>query len=356
VGGRQSGRKRGPFSVSFTGRGRWWIARGAFLRLSSFVLLLAAAVAWQSPAPAQPLARPVIGVLCGGTPESDAYRISAFRSGLREAGYLEGQNVLFEYRCAEQHYDRLQSLAADLVARNVTLIVAMGGIPSAVAAKPATATIPILIAIGGDPVQLGLVASLNRPGGNITGVTFLINAMGAKQLEVLREGLPKTPLIAFLGNPANPNAQTDSENVLRAAQTLGQELLMLQASTDDELAAAFATLAQRQAGGLVVGADFFLVSRRDKIVQLADERKVPAIYPLREFAESGGLMSYGTSLGDGYRLIGQYAARILKGEKPADLPVQQSTKVELVINLKAARTLGLTLPITLLGRADEVIE
>ena len=326
-------------------------ADSVLCRLSCVVLLL-----WPIVAFAQPLARPVVGVLCGGTPETDAYRISAFRHGLREAGYIEGQNVLFEYRCAEQHYDRLASLAADLVARKVTLIVTIGGIASAVAAKPATATIPILIAIGGDPVQLGLVASLNRPGGNITGVTFLINAMGAKQLEVLHEALPKTPRIAFLGNPANPNAQTDKENVLRAAQTLGQELLMLQASTDDELPQAFATLAERQVGGLVVGADFFLVSRRDRIVQLAAERKVPAIYPLREFAESGGLMSYGTSLGEGYRLIGLYAARILKGEKPADLPVQQSTKVELIINLKTARTLGLALPITLLGRADEVFE
>jgi putative ABC transport system substrate-binding protein len=297
----------------------------------------------------------VIGVLCGGTPETDAYRISAFRGGLQEAGYLEGQNVLFEYRCAEQHYDRFQSLAADLVARNVTLIVTMGTIP-AVAAKQMTSTIPILIAIGGDPVQLGLVQSLNRPGGNVTGVTLLINAMGAKQLEVLHEALPKTPLIAFLGDPANPNAQRDRESVLHAAQTLGQELLMLQASTEDELQTAFGALSQRQVGGLVVGAGFFPISRRDKIVQLAAERKVPTIYPLREFAERGGLMSYGTSLSDGYRLVGLYAARILKGEKPADLPVQQSTKVELVINLKAARTLGLTLPITLLGRADDVIE
>jgi putative ABC transport system substrate-binding protein len=296
----------------------------------------------------------VIGVLCGGTPESDAYRISAFRSGLREAGYLEGQNVLFEYRCAEQHYDRLQALAADLVARNVSLIVAMGGNRSAVAAKSTTGTIPILIATGADPVQLGLVESLNRPGGNITGVTILINAMGAKQLEVLHEVLPKTPLIAFLGNPRNPDAQIDRENILRAAQTLGQELLTLQVSTDDELQTAFATLSERQVGGLVVGAGFF--NERDKIVQLAAERSVPAIYPLREFVETGGLMSYGTSLGDGYRLVGLYAARILKGEKPADLPVQQSTKVELIVNLKTARSLGLTLPITLLGRADDVIE
>jgi putative tryptophan/tyrosine transport system substrate-binding protein len=326
------------------------------LSRSAWIAFVACTLAWPVAAPAQQLARPVIGVLCGGTPQLDAYRISAFRRGLREAGYIEGQNVLFEYRCADQHYDRLPTLAADLVARNVTVIVTMGGIPSAVAAKPATATIPILIAIGGDPVQLGLVATLNRPGGNVTGVTFLINAMGAKQLEVLHEGLPKTALIAFLGNPANPNAQTERDNILHAAQTLGQELLMLQASTDDELQSAFATLAERQVGGLVVGADFFLVSRRDKIVQMAAERKVPAIYPLREFAESGGLMSYGTSLGDGYRLIGLYAARILKGERPADLPVQQSTKVELVINLKTARTLGLTLPITLLGRADDVIE
>jgi putative ABC transport system substrate-binding protein len=203
---------------------------------------------------------------------------------------------------------------------------------------------------------LGLVASLNRPGANVTGVSFLINAMGAKQLEVLHEVVPKTELIAFLGNPANPNAETDKSNMLTAAQTLGQKLLVLQARTDSELETAFAVLAQQRAGGLVVGADFFLISRRDKLVKLAAQQNVPAIYPLREIAAAGGLMSYGTSLAEAYRLVGHYAGRILKGEKSSDLPVQQSTKVELVINLKTAKALGLDVSPTLLALADEVIE
>ena len=325
------------------------------MRRRDFIALLGGAAAWPLAARAQQ-AMPVIGLLCGGTPNSDAYRLTAFQRGLQETGYIEGQNVTFDYRWAEQQYDRLPALAAELVRHEIALIVAMGGIPSAVAAKPSTTTIPILIAIGGDPVQLGLVASLNRPGGNVTGVSFLINSMGAKQLEALHETVTKTALIGFLGNPANPNAETDKKNVLAAAEVLGRRLLVLPARNDDELNTAFATLAEHGAGALVVGADFFLVSRRDKLIELAAQQKVPAIYPLREFAAAGGLMSYGTSLGEGYRLVGHYAARILKGEKPADLPVQQSTKVELVLNLKTARTLGLTFPLSLLGRADEVIE
>jgi putative tryptophan/tyrosine transport system substrate-binding protein len=298
----------------------------------------------------------VIGLLCGGTPESDADRLTAFRRGLNEAGYTEDRNVTFDYRWADQQYDRLPGLAAELVRREVALIVSMGGIPSAVAAKSSTTTIPILFMIGGDPVKSGLVASLNRPGGNITGVSFLINSMGPKQLEALHETVAKTGLIGFLGNPANPNAEDDKKNVLAAAAALGQRLLVLPARNDDELNSAFATLAEHGAGALVVGADFFLISRRNKVVELAAERKMPAIYPLREFVAAGGLMSYGTSLKDGYHLVGHYTARILKGEKPADLPVQQSTKVELVLNLKTARALGLTFPLSLLGRADEVIE
>jgi putative tryptophan/tyrosine transport system substrate-binding protein len=305
---------------------------------------------------AQQPAMPVVGVLCGGTPESDAFRLNAFRQGLTEASYVENRNVVLEYRWAEQQYDRLPAFAGDLVRRQVALIVAVGGIPAAIAAKSSTTTIPVLIAIGGDPVQLGLVASLNRPGANVTGVSFLINAMGAKQLEVLHEAVPKTELIAFLGNPANPNAEMDKSNILTAAETLGQKLLVLQARTDSELETAFAVLAQQRAGGLVVGADFFLISRRDKLVKLAAQQNVPAVYPLREIAAAGGLMSYGTSLAEAYRLVGHYAGRILNGEKPSDLPVQQSTKVELVINLKTAKALGLTIPLSLLGRADEVIE
>jgi putative ABC transport system substrate-binding protein len=326
------------------------------MRRRTFITLIGGAAAWPVAGHAQQPAIPVIGLLCGGTPESDAYRLISFQRGLQEAGYSEGRNVTFEYRWAEQQYDRLPALAAELVRQGVGLIVTMGGIPSAVAAKSSTTTIPVLIAIGGDPVQLGLVASLNRPGGNVTGVSFLINSMGAKQLEVLHETTAKTALIGFLGNPANPNAESDKKRILAAAELLGQRLLLLSAHNDEELNTAFASLAQQRAGGLVVGADFFLVSRRDKIIEMAARQSVPAIYPLREFAAAGGLMSYGTSLGEGYRLVGHYAARILKGEQPADLPVQESMKLELVLNVKTALALGLTFPLTLLGRADEVIE
>jgi putative ABC transport system substrate-binding protein len=299
---------------------------------------------------------PVIGLLCGGTRESDVERVSAFLRGLNEGGFVDGQNVKLEYRWAEQQYDRMPTLAADLVHREVALIVAMGGIPSAVAAKAATVSIPILIMIGGDPVKLGLVPSLNRPGGNLTGVSFLINAIGVKQLEALHETVPKTALIGFLGNSTNPNAETDKKNAQTAAEALGRRLLVVQAHTDATLDMAFAELAREGAGALVVGADFFLISRRNKLIELAARQFLPAVYPLREFASAGGLMSYGTNLAESYRFVGLYAGRILKGEKPADLPVQQSTKIELVINLKTAKALGLDIPPTLLARADEVIE
>jgi putative ABC transport system substrate-binding protein len=319
-------------------------------------LLGGTAVAWPFAAGAQQPALPVIGFLGSGTPESDAFRATAVRQGLKETGYVEGRNVAFAYRWAEGQNERLPALAADLVRSQVAVIVSMGGNASAVAAKSATATIPILIMIGTDPVKLGLVASLNRPGGNITGVSFLINTLVAKQFEVLHEAVLKTALIGFLVNPTNPNADTDTKNVLTAAEVLGQRVLVVQARTDGELETAFATLVQQRAGGLVVGADPFAISRRDKHVELAARQRIPTIYPLREFAAAGGLMSYGTSITDGYRVVGLYAGRILKGEKPADLPVQQSTKVELVINLETAQALGLTFPLTLLGRADEVIE
>jgi putative ABC transport system substrate-binding protein len=315
-----------------------------------------AAAAWPHVARTQQQGMPAVGLLCGGTRESDVERVSAFLRGLKEGGFVDGQNVALEYRWAEQQYDRMPALAADFVRREVALIVAMGGIPSAVAAKAATANIPILIAIGGDPVKLGLVPSLNRPGGNLTGVSFLINAMGVKQLEALHETVPKTVSIGFLGNSTNPNAETDKKNAEAAAEALGRKLFVVQAHTDATLETAFATLTREGVGALVVGADFFLISRRDKIIELAARQNMPAIYPLREFATAGGLMSYGTNLADGYRFTGLYAGRILRGEKPANLPVQQSTKVELVINLRTAKTLGLNIPLTLLGRADEVIE
>jgi putative ABC transport system substrate-binding protein len=305
---------------------------------------------------AQQPALPVVGFLGGGSPESDAFRMGGIRKGLNESGYVEGRNVAFEYRGAEDHNERLPALAADLVRREVAVIVSMSGNTSAVAAKSATATIPIVFAIGGDPIKLGLVASLNRPGGNITGVSFLTNTLVAKQFEVLHETVPKTALIGFLVNPTNQNAELDTKNVLAAAESVGQEMAIVQARTDSELEAALATLVQQHAGAFVVEADPFFVNRSDKLVELAARQKVPAIYFLREFAAAGGLMSYGTSITEALHIVGLYAGRVLRGEKPADLPVQQSTKVELVINLKTAKALSLTIPLSLLGRADEVIE
>jgi putative ABC transport system substrate-binding protein len=326
------------------------------MRRREFITLFGgAAAAWPLAVRAQQPAMPMVGFLGSGSPQSDAFRMAAIRQGLNESGYVEGRNVAFEYRWAEDHNERLPAMAADLVRREAAVIV-LFGTTSVMAAKQATATIPIVFAIGGDPIKSGLVASLARPGGNITGVSFLINTLVAKQVEVLHETVPKTALIGFLVNPTNPIADTDTKNLLVAAEMLGQKLLVVQSRTDSELETAFVTLVQQRAGALVVGADPFLTDRRDKIVELAARQKVPAIYPLREFATAGGLMSYGTSATEAFRLVGLYAGRILRGEKPADLPVQQSTKVELIINLKTAKTLGLNIPLPLLGRADEVIE
>jgi putative ABC transport system substrate-binding protein len=319
------------------------------------MVLGGAVVALPLSARAQQPPLPVVGFLGGGSPQSDAFRVAAIRQGLNETGYVEGRNVAFEYRWAEDHNERLPALAADLVRHEVAVIVLIGN-TLAMAAKPATATIPIIFAIGGDPIKLGLVASLNRPGGNITGVSFLTDILVAKQFEVLHETVPKTALIGYLVNPTYVNAEADTRNVLAAAEVVGQKLLVVQAHTDSELEAAFVTLIQQRAGALVVGADPFFFDRRAKLVELAARQKVPAIYFLREFASAGGLMSYGTSITEAYRIVGLYAGRILKGEKPAELPVQQSTKVELTVNLKTAKALGLTVPPALLARADEVIE
>jgi putative tryptophan/tyrosine transport system substrate-binding protein len=307
-------------------------------------------VAWAQ----QPI--PVIGFLSTGSPQSDAFRLAAVRQGLVEAGYVEGRNFVFDYRWAEDQYERLPALAAQLVHRDVALIVTGGGSTSTVAAKSATATIPIVFVTGADPIKLGFVASFNRPGSNITGVSFLVNTLVAKQFEVLHETVPKAALIGYLVNPTYANAEADTRNVLAAAEMVEQKLLVVQAHTDSELEAAFVTLIQQGAGSLVVGADPFFFNRRDRLVELAARQKIPAIYFVREFASAGGLMSYGTSITEAYRIVGLYAGRILKGEKPAELPVQQSTRVELIVNLKTAKALNLTVPPALLARADEVIE
>jgi putative ABC transport system substrate-binding protein len=326
------------------------------MRRREFIALAGGAAAWPLTARAQQPAMPVVGFLGSGVPQSDAFRLAAVRQGLTESGYVEGRNVTFEYRWAEDKYDRLPALAAELVGLKVAVMIAIGGSNSAVAAKSSTSTIPIVFAAGGDPTKLGLVASLNRPGGNVTGVNFLVETLVAKQFEVLHETVPKTPLIGVLANPAIVTGEAETKNVLAAAESLGQKLLVVKAGTDDEIDAAFVMLAQQHAGALMVLGDAFFLSRRDKLVELAARQSMPTIYNLREYPAVGGLMSYGTSITDAHRIAGLYAGRILKGEKPADLPVQQSTKVELVINLKTAKTLGLTIPLPLLGRADEVIE
>ena len=277
-------------------------------------------------------------------------------AGLKDAGFVDGRNVLIEYRWADDRTDRLPALAAELANLGAAAIVAIGGNVSAFAAKSASTTIPVVFALGGDPVKLGLVASLNRPGGNVTGVSFLANTLLAKQFEVLHESVPKTDVIGFLLNGANPNADNDAKNVLAAAEALRQQLFIVKASKEGEFAVAFDALAQKGAGAVVIGADPFFTSQRENLVELAAQRKMPAIYPIREYALAGGLMSYGASVADAHRIAGSYAGRILNGEKPANLPVQQSTKVELIVNLKVAKNLALVIPPHVIGRADEVIE
>jgi len=286
-----------------------------------------------------------------------AGRLRAFHQGLRETGFVEGRNVAIEYRWAEGEYGRFPTLVADLVSRKVAVIAVAGGTPPALAAKAATATIPIVFATAGDPVAEGLVSSLSRPGGNITGVTSLAVELGQKQLEVLTELVPAATVIALLVNPTNPsNADTLSRDLRAAASIRGVGLQVLNASTESDLDTVFTTLPRLGAGALVIGSDPFFNSHPQQVAALAARHAVPTMYPFREYAMAGGLVSYGDSLTDAYRLAGAYAGRILKGEKPADLPVQQSTKVELVINLKTASALGITVPLTLRVRADEVIE
>jgi putative tryptophan/tyrosine transport system substrate-binding protein len=325
-------------------------------RREVITLLGGAAAAWPLAARAQQPAMPVVGFLNSGSPDGHAPFVAAFRQGLKETGYVEGQNVTIEYRWAEGQYDRLPSLAAELVQQKVTVIAATTT-PAALAAKAATSTVPIVFNTGGDPIKLGLVASLRRPGSNVTGSTQLSVEVGPKRLELARELFPGATTVAVLVNPANPLAATISKDLQAVADTLGLRLHVLHASTEADLEAAFATAAQSRTAALVIGsADPLFSSHAAQLGALALRHSVPAIYQLREFAAAGGLMSYGGSLTDTYRLVGVYAGRILKGEKPADLPVQQATNVELYINMKTARALGVTIPLPLSGRADEIFE
>jgi putative tryptophan/tyrosine transport system substrate-binding protein len=326
------------------------------MRRRDFTLLGGAAVAWPLAARAQQPAVPVIGYLSGASPGPFAHLAAAFRAGLQDTGYIEGQNVAIEYRWAEGRYDRLASLAADLVRDRVAVIAATGGFAAARAAMAATATIPIVFSSGSDPVKLGLIASLSRPGGNATGVYLFIGALDPKKLGLLREVVPQATLVGALLNPSVDDFQTRLTGVQEGARSVGQQIHIVYASSERELDTAFADLSQLRAGALVVGADPFFNSRRDHIVALAARYAIPAIYEGREYAVAGGLMSYGTSLTEGYHQVGVYTGRILKGAKPADLPVLQSTKFEFVINLKAAKTLGVKISDNLLSLADEVIE
>jgi putative ABC transport system substrate-binding protein len=298
---------------------------------------------------------PVIGFLNGASPEGYAPYVTAFRQGLKEVGYVDGQNVAIEYRWAEGQYDRLPALAADLVRRQV-VVIAAGTIPAAPAAKAATATIPIVFTTGLDPVQAGLVASLNRPGGNLTGVTALAVEVGPKGLELLHELVPTATVIALLVNPTNPSAEALSRDLQPAARALGLQLHILHASTERDFDTVFATLLQLRAGGLMIGTDGFFITQIEQLATRTVRHAVPAIFQYREFTAAGGLMSYGVSNRDLYRLVGVYTGRILRGEKPADLPVLQPTKFDLIINLKTAKALGLEVPGKLLALADEVIE
>jgi putative ABC transport system substrate-binding protein len=324
------------------------------MRRREFFTLLGGAAAWPVTLRAQQPAIPVIGYLNGGSPDRSAHLVRAFRQGLQDTGYAEGRNVAIEFRWADGQYDRLPAMAADLVRRQVAVIFA--DTPGVLAAKAATTTVPIVFAIAGDPVAIGLVASMNHPGGNLTGQTSLNVEVGPKRLELLHEMVPAATILALLVNPTNPNAQAIASDAHSAAGALGFELHVLHASTEREFDAVFASLVQLRAGGLVISTDPFFTNQGEQLGALALRNAMPAIYQYPEFAAAGGLMSYGGSIADNFRLLGTYAGRILKGEKPADLPVQQSTKVELIINLKTAKALGINVPITLLGRADEVIE
>jgi ABC-type uncharacterized transport system substrate-binding protein len=326
------------------------------MRRREFMALLGGAAAWPVAARAQQGAMPVIGFMNTASPGPFANLVAAFRKGLEDTGYVEGRNVMVEYRWAEGRYDRLPAFAAELVARPVTVLVATGGEPAILAAKTATTNIPIVFATGADPVARGFVASFNRPGGNITGATQFTNALSAKRIGLLRELVPNADTIGVLINPSFPASADVVKDAQEAASQIGIRLLLLNAPTESEFEPAFATFVRESARGVMVGADPFFNSRRDQLVALAARYAVPAIYEWREFAAAGGLMSYGTRLSDAYHQVGVYSGRILKGDKPGDLPVVQASRFEFVINLKTAKALGLKVPPTLPVHADEVIE
>jgi putative ABC transport system substrate-binding protein len=328
------------------------------MRRREFITLVGGVAAvWPLAARAQQPAMPVIGILAVASPEDNAVRLRAFHEGLRVAGYVEGQNVNIQYRWAEAHTDRLAELAAQLVRDQVSVLVAAGGTASALTAKAATTSIPIVFGIGADPVDIGLVASLNQPGGNVTGVTSLNIEVAPKRLELLHELLPSATIMALLVNPAVPAlAEPTSRTSQAAARALGLQLHVVHASSERDFDAIFESVMQLRAGALVIGPDNLFSARSKRLAALAVRHALPAVYEFRQFAAGGGLMSYGSSETEYYRLVGTYAGRVLKGDKPADLPVQRSTKVELIINLKTAMALGITVPLPLLGGADEVIE
>jgi putative ABC transport system substrate-binding protein len=326
------------------------------MKRREFITLLGSAVtAWPLAARAQQ-AMPVIGFLSSASAAPFAHLVAAFRDGLKAIGFVEGQNVVIDFRWADGQYDKLPMIAAELVRRQVTVIVAVGGAPAVLPAVAATPTIPIVFSTGGDPITLGIVRSLNRPAGNATGVYLFAADIEAKRLGLLRDLVPTSALIGVLLNPNNPNAETQSKDVQEAARAIGQKIQIVHAATEAALGTTFTTLTQMRADALLVGGDPFFNNRRNLLILLATRHGIPTMYDQREFVLAGGLMSYGTSLSDAYRQIGIYTGRILRGEKPADLPVVQSTKFDLVINLNAAKALGLNVPDTLLARADEVIE
>jgi putative tryptophan/tyrosine transport system substrate-binding protein len=332
------------------------LGAGEAMRRREFIAFIGStAIVWHSAVSAQH--PPAIGFLSANT--SDAVLptfVPAFLDGLSESGFIDGQNVAIEYRWASGQYDRLPALAGELVRRPVNVIVAVGGTSSVLAAKAATSTIPVIFGLGADPVKLGLVASLNRPGGNMTGVSYLAPTLVPKLLEILHEALPNATVIAVIVNPNFADRESALEAAQAAARTLGQKLVVLNARTDGEINSAFKSIAERQASALVVLPDPFFTSRRQQLVALAAYQAIPTIYAWPEYTAAGGLMSYGTSLTDAYRQVGVYTAKVLKGAKPAELPVQEAVKVELILNLKTAKSLGITFPLSLLGRVDKVIE